>query len=54
MLSEAALNPAPRAARRGDCCALMCGEKMPQPRMPTVSGCQRPVCQVDKEGTIYI
>lgn len=54
MLSDAVLNLAPQAARRGDCSAPMCGDKMLQLKMTTRSECEVLVHQVDKEGTIYI
>lgn len=44
MLSEAALNLAPRAARRGDCSALMCGDKPLQLKMTTRSKREVLVC----------
>lgn len=54
MLSDAALDPAPRAARRGDCSAPMCGHKMLQLKMTPRSECEVLVRRVDEEGTIYI
>lgn len=52
MLSEAELDPAPRAARRGDCSALMYSDKMLRLKMTT--GSEHGVHWVDSEGTTYI